>query len=148
MAYFPETMPRPVPTMDDAGFWQGCADRVLRFQACGDCDAVRHPPTPVCPACRSTRVVWHEAPEEAEVYTFTIVHHASHPAVKARLPYVGAVVVFPAMPGVRLVTNITDWNPAAVYIGMPVRLWWDDIGEGLYLPRFRPLTNSGTEAAS
>ena len=138
MAFFPDDMPRPVPTMDDAGFWAGCSEKVLRFEACADCGTLRHPPTPVCPVCRSTAVEWRDAPEEAEVYTYTVVHHASHPAVKSRLPYVGAVVIFPQMPGVRLVTNITDCDPSSISIGMPVRLWWDDIGGGMYVPRFRP----------
>ena len=139
MAYFPDTMPRPVPTMDDAGFWNACRERRLCFQACAECGAARHPPTPVCPHCRSTQMKWLEAPGEAEVYTFTVVHHASHPAVKARLPYVGAVVVFVGLPGIRLVTNIVGCSPTNVHIGDKVELAWDDIGDGMFLPRFRPV---------
>lgn len=138
MAYFPDTMPRPVPTMDDAGFWASCRERRLRFQACAACGMPRHPPTPVCPACRSTKVAWVDAPDEAEIYTFTVIHHASHPAVRERLPYVGAVIVFPSLAGVRLVSNVTDCPPSAVRIGMKVALWWDDVGDGVLVPRFRP----------
>lgn len=138
MAYFPDDMPRPEPTMDDAAFWAACAKRRLRFQACAACGRLRHPPTPVCGACHATAVKWVDAPEEAEVYSFTVVHHASHPAVVPKLPYVVAVVTFPALPGVRLVTNITDVDPADVGIGMKLALWWDDIGEGMHVPRFRP----------
>jgi uncharacterized OB-fold protein len=138
MAYFPDTMPRPVPTMDDAGFWAACSERKLRFQACADCDRPRHPPTPVCPACHSTRMKWIDAPARAEVFTFNVIHHASHPAVSGRLPYVGALITFPDLPGVRLVSNVTDCAPSEVRIGMQVELWWDDIGGGLFLPRFRP----------
>jgi hypothetical protein len=28
-----------------------------------------------------------------------------------------------------------------VRIGMPVELWWDDIGDDMKIPRFRPSTN-------
>lgn len=138
MALFPETMPRPVPTMDDGGFWAGCREKRLRFQACAECGTVRHPPVPVCPHCRSTKVAWRDAPREAEIFTYTVVHHASHPAVKERLPYVGAVVVFDEIPGVRLVTNIVGCDPADIRIGLKVKLCWDDIGDGMFLPRFRP----------
>ena len=145
MSYFGPTMPRPEPNMDDAGFWQHCARRTLAFQACADCGAPRHPPTPVCWRCRSTRVAWREAPALAEVFTFTVVHHAVHEAVAERAPYVVALVAFPALPGPRLVTNLTDVDPAAVHIGMRVELWWDDIGDGMFLPRFKP---AQTEAGS
>lgn len=139
MAWFSPDMPRPVPNLDDAAFWEGCAARHLRFQHCADCDAARHPPTPICPNCRSAAVRWEEAPSQAEVYTYTVIHYAAHPAVNVRLPYVAAVVTFPGLHGVRLVSNITDCEPSGVKIGMPVRLWWDDIGEGMFVPRFAPM---------
>ncbi|MBK0392557.1 Zn-ribbon domain-containing OB-fold protein [Ramlibacter algicola] len=137
MSYFPDDMPRPEPTMDEAGFWEFCKDRSLRFQACTSCGTLRHPPLPMCPHCQSCGIDWKEAPPDAEVYSYTVVRHASHPAVTPRLPYVVAVVEFPALPGVRLITNITDIDPGAVRIGLPVKLWWDDIGEGMHVPRFR-----------
>ena len=138
MSYFPVDMPGVEPNMDDAQFWEHCRERRLSFQACADCDTLRHPPTPICPNCHSTQVKWVQAPDQAEVYTYTVVHHASHPAVQGRLPYVAALVEFPALPGVRLVTNITDIAPEAVQIGMPVELWWDELEDGLSIPRFRP----------
>ena len=142
MAYFPDTMPRPVPTMDDAGFWAACRAKQLRFQACADCTTPRHPPIPVCPKCHSTKMMWLDAPTRAEVYSFNVIHHASHPAVAGRLPYVGALILFPELPGVRLVSNVTDCEPASVTIGMQVEVWWDDIGDGQFVPRFRPAKGS------
>ena len=148
MAYFPADMPEPAPTIDDAAFWDHCAAQRLRFQCCAECRLPRHPPAPICSRCGSTRTHWVEAPERATVYTFTVVHHASHPAVTSRLPYVVAVVDFPLLPPVRLVTNVTDVDPADVRIGMPVHLWWDRLTGGdvtkrpMYLPRFRPAQRS------
>jgi uncharacterized OB-fold protein len=83
-----------------------------------------------------------EAPSSAVVYTFCVVHHPNHPAVASRVPYVVGVVEFPSLPGVRLVTNITDVAHSAVRIGMPVSIWWDDIGGGMFVPRFRPAAPS------
>jgi uncharacterized OB-fold protein len=79
-----------------------------------------------------------DGPSTAVVYTFCVVHHANHPAVEPVVPYVVGVVVFPTLPGVRFVTNITDVAPEAVRIGMLVELWWDDIGDDMKVPRFRP----------
>jgi uncharacterized OB-fold protein len=138
MAYFPDDMPAPQPTADEAGFWEQCQEHRLSFQACVDCSELRHPPSPICPNCHSVRLRWVQAPAEAQVYTFNVVRHAGHPAVVSRLPYVVAVVEFPGLPGVRLITNVTDIDPSQVRIGMPVSLWWDELATGEQVPRFRP----------
>lgn len=138
MSYFPPDMPAPDPNWDDRDFWAHCSEGRLMLQSCADCNVVRHPPTPMCPRCNSTRIAWVEAPAEARVFTYTVVRHAAHPAVADRLPYVVAVVEFPESPGARLVTNLTDVNPEDVRIGMSVRLWWDEIDGGMKIHRFRP----------
>ena len=74
----------------------------------------------------------------AQVYTHTTIHHVSHEAVRSSLPYVVGVVTFPDVPGVRLVTNITDVDPQQVCIGLRVQLWWDAVGDGMHIPRFKP----------
>lgn len=139
MALFPPDMPGVDPGFDDREFWAHCRNRELRFQTCADCGTPRHPPGPVCPSCRSLAVEWVEAPVEAELYSFTVVHYASHPAVKPNLPYVVGLVTFAGLPGVKLVSNITGCDPADVRIGMKLQFWWDDIGDGQFLPRFRPV---------
>jgi uncharacterized OB-fold protein len=140
MAYFSAEMPRPYPHNDDAGFWDACKEQRLCFQACSKCGALRHPPAPICHQCHSTETYWIEAPLRAVLYTFTVVHHASHPAVTGQLPYVAAVIEFPELPGVRLVSNVTGADRAELHIGMPLQLWWDDIGEVMMIPRFKPIT--------
>ena len=55
-----------------------------------------------------------------------------------------AVEDFPQLAQVRLVTNVTDVDPAQMRVGLPVRLWWDRLADAdaaarpMYLPRFRP----------
>ena len=142
MSYFPAQMPRPEPDRDDQEFWNGCAQQQLRFQACADCGTLRHPPRPICHKCHSIDSKWVDAPSRGIIYTYCVVHHPNHPALAACVPYVVGVVEFPALPGVRLVTNITGVEPSSVRIGMEVSVWWDDIGGGVFVPRFRP---SGVE---
>ena len=139
MAYFPDDMPRPIPDWDDRDFWAFCGHKMLKFQTCGECGTLRHPPTPMCGCCQSTEVGWVSAPEEATVYSYNVVHYVSHPAVASKVPYVGALLEFDGLPGVRLVTNITGIPTDSVRIGMKVKLYWDDIGDGMFLPRFRPI---------
>ncbi len=46
---------RPLPQLTPVNewFWTSGADGHLRIQGCDDCEALVHPPAPVCPACRS-----------------------------------------------------------------------------------------------
>ena len=34
-------------------FWTSGKDGTLRIQGCDDCGQLVHPPTPICPSCRS-----------------------------------------------------------------------------------------------
>ena len=100
----------------------------------------------MCPECGSTGVQWKEAPEQGSLFSFTIVRHATHPAVESCLPYVVGLVEFDGLPNVRLISNITDIEASAVRIGMKLQCWWDDLGENQYLPRFRPLSDENEVA--
>jgi uncharacterized OB-fold protein len=131
---FGQDMPRPVPGLDDAGFWSACAEQRLVFRHCTDCGRHHHPPLPVCPLCRSVRLDWREPEGDPELFTFTEVHHPAHPAAPAHLPYVVCVVGWPASGWVRLVSNLVEGVPR---IGAKVELVWDAVEPGLNLPRFR-----------
>jgi hypothetical protein len=95
---------------------------------------------PICPICHSFNDTWVEAPGDSELFTFTIVHHPSHPSLKSAVPYNAAVVIFPSLQSVRLVTNIVDCPNEDLRIGMPLSLAWEEPCSGYVLPRFRPLS--------
>ncbi len=135
MPYLPNDQLRPEPSIDDAPFWEGCRARELRVQCCADCGRHRHPPTPRCPYCQSANLRWEAVRGPARLYTWTEVHHAAHPAVRGRGPYVVAVVEYPEMGGVRVISNLVD--AAAPKIGAELALFWDDVGDGMWLPRYR-----------
>lgn len=137
--YLPSDL-APEPGMDERGFWAHCAERRLMFQRCGDCGLHRHPPTPLCPACQSTHLTWTEAPATATVYSYTIVHHPSHPAMASRVPYNVVILAFAGLDEVRLVSNLVDVPPEQVAIGMRVQLHWEGPVGGCWLPRFRRAT--------
>jgi uncharacterized OB-fold protein len=82
-------------------------------------------------------VTWREAPARGRVYSYTVIHHAAHEAVKPAVPYVVAVIEFPDFGPVRLISNIIG-DPAAVRVDMPVALVWDQVGDAMFLPRFKP----------
>jgi uncharacterized OB-fold protein len=139
MPFFDSQALVPQPNFDDRDFWASCDHRLLRFQCCALCQQARHPPMPVCPHCRSLKVGWQDSCGQGTVFTFTVVHHASHEAVKPKLPYVVAVIIPDDVSGVRWVSNITDIPSEDVHIGMSVEVWWDEVMPGRFVPRCRPL---------
>ena len=118
-------------------FWAHCRQSELRFQHCGECATVRHPPAPCCPRCGSMAVDWVLAPARAELFSYTVVHHASAPELRAHVPYNIAIVRFPDLPGVKIVSNVIDAPPGSLRIGMPLMLVWETYPDGTVLPRFR-----------
>ena len=118
-------------------FWDYCAQGELRFQRCADCLAFRHPPSPLCPGCRSSKALWDLASDDAELFSYTVVHHAAHPALKTVVPYNVAIVGFPSIGYVRIVSNVIDVAPADLVIGMPLVLAWQAASANRQLPRFR-----------
>ena len=137
MAYFPELDAASDADHGRCRFLGGVQRTQLRFQACADCGQPRHPPTPICPACHSTKMKWIDAPARAEVFTFNVIHHASHPAVAARLLMSGRYHV-PRSAGC---PSGIERDGLRAILGQDRdagQLWWDDIGDGLFVPRFRP----------
>ncbi|MAL79131.1 MAG: thiolase [Sneathiella sp.] len=137
MQYMPDAVPGPEPSFDDATYWANCTEKKLTFQQCGSCKAFRHPPGPFCPKCQSDKIDWVAAPEEAKLFSFTFIYHPAHEAVRGRIPYNVAVVSFPTLGGVRLITNIVDADPGDLEIGMTVRLVWGKSGNGQTIPLFK-----------
>ena len=137
MSYLPDSVPGPQPTIDDRAFWNYCRAGELRFQRCTNCDRFRAPPGPACPHCQSFASEWVEAKDEAELFSFTVVHFKAHPSVAAALPYNVAIVRFPSFDDVRLVSNVVGVPNASLRIGMELGLIWESSGTGIPVPRFK-----------
>jgi uncharacterized OB-fold protein len=130
-------MPVPGASADTFGWWQAAAAHRLVVQACAGCGRMRHPPSPICPRCRSRSSSWRDLPGTGAIYTFTVVHQAFLPDLADCVPYVVAVVDLDEGDGTRLVTNIVDATPTDVHIGGRVKVVWEDMGPELAVPRAR-----------
>jgi uncharacterized OB-fold protein len=129
----PRDVLRPVVNRDTAFFWEGTAAGELRVQRCGACEALRHPPGPMCPGCGATDPSYVVASGRGEVYSY-VVHH--HPPVPGREPpFVVALVELEE--GVRVLGELHT-DPERVRIGMPVEVVFDRIDGDLTLPAWRP----------
>ncbi|HUO47852.1 MAG TPA: Zn-ribbon domain-containing OB-fold protein [Acidimicrobiales bacterium] len=128
---------RLLPRLDDLNrfFWTSGADGRLRFQRCGDCAKLVHPPAPRCPYCL---VEGSLAPAEVSgrgtLHSFTVNHQQWFPGAD---PYVVGLVTIAEQDDVRLTTNVVDCDADDVRIGMAVEVAFEH-HDDVWLPLFRP----------
>ena len=136
--YFEEGMPLPAFERDTQEFWDGCREHKLLIQRCDPCGEYRHTPTPACSQCPSFEHSLVESAGLGEVWSFIIVPHAVHPAVRATTPYNAVIVQLNDCGGVKLTSNVINCKNEDLYIGMPVKVTWEDRDDDLTVYRFEP----------
>ncbi len=128
--------PRPGIDWETRAFWEGCARHELVLQRCRRCQAVQHRPRALCASCLADDIEHFIASGRGSVHTFTVTYQNHAPGFREALPYVLAYVELEE--GVRMLTNLVDCPPDSIEIGMPVRVTFADLEEGVSIPRFRP----------
>ena len=134
--------PLPLITQENEFFWTSGADGTLRLQECQACDALIHPPAPVCRYCRSRDIGVRELSGRATLAGFTINERFSLPGLPA--PYVIAEVAIAEDPRVRLTTNIVVSDPGeyeALELGQQVEVVFEQV-EDVWFPLFRPIADA------
>ena len=116
-------------------FYGFCREGELRFQRCSDCGGWRHVPRELCAECGSWSWEWALSSGRGEIFTWTVVGRALHPAYADAVPYAPTVVELEE--GVRLLTEIVDVAPEDLEIGMPVEVAFEAVTETVTLPKFR-----------
>ena len=127
--------PRPAIHRDNRFFWEGVRRGELLIQRCTACGRLRHPPSPMCPSCRSLAADAVQASGRGTVYSFCKPHEPPLPGFDPG--YIVALVELAE--GTRLVTNLVGIDPAEVRIGLPVEVEFVAVDPDLTLPMFRPL---------
>lgn len=125
--------PRPLPSGDSAGFWEGIQRHELVFQQCSDCGHWVHPPRPTCPKCHSLEKKWAPSSGKGTINASVTYRESPHHGFQA--PY--SVILVEMEEGVHLISNMINMHSKEVYIGMPVEIVFDDVTEDLTLPKFR-----------
>ena len=126
----------PAITPENEHFWTGGAQGELRFQRCERCRTLIHPPAPVCPTCLGSSIRIDSVSGRATLLTYTVNHHPWIPGYDP--PYIIAIVEIVEQEGLRLTTNLIDCEEDGLAIGMSLRVVFDDVGEGVFLPLFTP----------
>jgi uncharacterized OB-fold protein len=76
-----------------------------------------------------------------KVFSFVTFHRVYHPAFAQDVPYVVALVELAEGP--RLLSNIVGVSPEAVSCDMQVKVVFDDVAEGVSVPKFTPIDAPG-----
>lgn len=93
---------------DQDFFWEGIDRGELLVQKCEACDAVRHPPQPMCAACGSDR--WHGEPLSGDGTILAFIESV-HPTRRDEEPRTVCLVELPE--GIRMISSLIDPENAA-----------------------------------
>ncbi len=127
---------KPFLDPDNRAFWTGGAGGDLMVHRCDDCGWWTHPPRPRCRRCLSTRVRPRRTAGRGRVATFTVNHQ---PWIPGSDLYIVALVELVEQAGLFLTTNLVDVDGSEVELGMEVEVVFEDAGDGIHLPLFRPV---------
>jgi uncharacterized protein len=134
--------PRPAVNRDNAYFWEGVQVGELRLQRCLGCQRLRHPPRPMCDACRVTAWDHVVAAGTGRIHSFVVHHHPPLPGVTLPHP----VLLVDLDEGVRIIAEATEGtDPAQLEIGAAVVLEFKDVDQDLTVPAFRPVGRTDDE---
>jgi uncharacterized OB-fold protein len=127
--------PHPQTSDDSLPYWQGLRDHRLRLQRCAGCGTFRHYPRPLCPQCHCFDVEWVDAAGDAQVHSWTVLHHAFHPAFRSLVPCV--MVTATLREGMRLLAPFRG-DVGRLVPGLALRVVFEDISAELTLPVLVP----------
>jgi uncharacterized OB-fold protein len=125
----------PARTELTAPYWEAARRRRLVIQRCF-CGRLSHPPVARCPACHGSEFTWEQMGGDGMVHAFTWVNHSVHPVSAGHIPYI--LVLVELSEGPRILTNLRQCAVEDAYVGLPVRVLFEDISDTVTLPQFAP----------
>lgn len=120
-------------------FWDAAAKGKLLMQRCRDCSSWIWCPRPACVECGSDKLEWTPLTGRGQIFAFTVIREVVGRALRGfakDIPYVTAWIDLEEGP--RFCSNIIQCPIEKVAIGMPVEVVFEEAGEGIFLPKFRP----------
>lgn len=129
-------VPLPRPTVISKPFWDGCAEERLMFQRCTHCGSAVFNPAPMCRHCGEAELVWEESAGRGTIYSWTVAWRPQHPAFPT--PYAAAIIDLAE--GYQMLANVGHCRSEDLAVGMAVRVFFVDVGEGMRLPCFAPIS--------
>ena len=127
-------LPRPAP--ESAPFWEAAKNHRLELPRCNACGKFWFPPSRSCPHCLAADFAWTPVSGRGTVFSFVVFHRVYHPAYEGEVPYVVALIALEEGP--RMLSNVVGIPPDQVRCDTPVKVVFDDVADGVALPKFTP----------
>ncbi|MFH1140555.1 MAG: OB-fold domain-containing protein [Chloroflexota bacterium] len=130
------TKPIPMPDADTRPFWGACKKHELQIQRCTDCSSYCWTPMPICYKCNSWNFEWAKMSGKGTVYSWIVVQQTTIPSFE--VPYVPVLISLAEQSDCRMLSNMVECDPHAIYNNMPVEVVFEDITPEISLPKWRP----------
>ncbi len=124
---------KPALAHDNQWWWDCVEQGELPIQKCSDCQALRHPPRPMCGECQSSAWEYMFSTGQGTIHSYVVIRYPEVPGYT--YPLVVAVVDLEE--GTRFVGNVLDVEPNDVEIGMAVQASIELVDDEMKLPVFR-----------
>ena len=126
-------IPLPRPTSYSKPFWDACAEGRLTYQRCTGCDTAIFNPAPLCPACHSRELAWHDSAGRGSIYSWTVAHRPLSP----KFTPVYAPIIVDLDEGFQMVSNLIGCDDSQLAVGLRVEVEFHPV-DTVTLPYFRP----------
>jgi len=112
--------PQPRPDPDSEDFWRATEAGRIELCRCRQCGLWHHPPLERCRDCAGET---HFEPIQGtgQLHSYIVVRHAAVPGYLDELPYVIGLVELDDQPGLRVVGQLPEVDPAAIEPGSRVQ---------------------------
>ena len=130
-------IPLPKPSPLTRVFWEGTKEGKLMLPHCCSCDRVHWYPRYICPHCHSMDLDWIEGSGEGSIHTYAVQYRAFGGWAK-EVPFVTAFIDLKE--GDRMATvlrGVDPKKPEDIRIGAAVKVEFEDMGDGLFVPFWR-----------
>ena len=128
--------PLPVPDELSAPYWAAAARHALAIARCSQCQAYAIPPGQACAQCGSTDpdYTYQEVSGRGRVRSWTVIRMSFLAGFE--VPFMLVDVELKEQPELRMIGRLLDGPDAAVSIGTPVTVAFEDIADGVAVPAF------------
>jgi uncharacterized OB-fold protein len=135
----PPPPPKPLPAITplERPFWEAAREHRLCLQRCTACGTWRFPASPVCADCDSDAFEWARASGRGTLASWVTFHRLYFASFAGDLPYDVALVRLdegPTMPA-----NLAGADRAALRIGLPLEVVFEERTPEVSIPMFRPV---------
>ncbi|MDX1735397.1 MAG: OB-fold domain-containing protein [Halioglobus sp.] len=124
---------KPPLGQDNGWWWEMAAEGKLGIQRCSGCGELRHPPRPMCGACRSLEWEAVESCGRGHIASYTVLRHPQFPGYEYPL----VIVLVELEEGTRLTSQLVGCEPEQVDFDLPVQMAMHEDPDGFRMPVFR-----------